>query len=93
MNTWPVADPRVGGGGGAQQAPPKIGPTMFILIQLFIRMLKNNAQIARETIKTTLELPGPLSGPRPLPFAPPNENPGSAPVGKRVCLSYEFGSS
>ena len=26
-------------------------------------MLKNEAQIARESIKTTLELPGPLSGP------------------------------
>ena len=26
-------------------------------------MLKNKAQIARESIKTTLELPGPLSGP------------------------------
>ena len=25
-------------------------------------MIKNKAQIARETIKTTLELPGPLSG-------------------------------
>ena len=26
-------------------------------------MLKNKAQIARESIKTTLEFPGPLSGP------------------------------
>ena len=26
-------------------------------------MLKNKAQIARESIKTNLELPGPLSGP------------------------------
>ena len=26
-------------------------------------MLKNKAQIARKSIKTTLELPGPLSGP------------------------------
>ena len=26
-------------------------------------MLKNNAQIARESIQTTLELPGPFSGP------------------------------
>ena len=26
-------------------------------------MLKNKAQIARESIKTTTELPGPLSGP------------------------------
>ena len=26
-------------------------------------MLKNKAQIARESIKITLELPGPLSGP------------------------------
>ena len=53
-------------GGGGQQAPPppppKIGSTMF-LSNFFIRMLKNKAQIARETIKTTLELPGPLSGP------------------------------
>ena len=36
---------------------------MFFFIQLFIRMLENKAQIAQESIKTTLELPGPLSGP------------------------------
>ena len=59
-----VADPRGGGGEGAQQAPPpKIGSTMFFKIKFVIRMLKNKAQIARESIKTTLELPGPLSGP------------------------------
>ena len=59
--SYAVADPS-----GAQQAPPppKIGSTMFcVFIQLFIRMLKNKAQIAQESIKTTLELPGPLSGP------------------------------
>ena len=28
-----------------------------------IRMLKNKAQVARESIKTTLEFPGPLMGP------------------------------
>ena len=33
----------------------------FFLPNIFIRMFK--AQIARESIKTTLELPGPLSGP------------------------------
>ena len=37
--------------------------TMFCSPIFFIRMLKNNAQIARESIKTTLELPGPLSAP------------------------------
>ena len=38
---------------------------VFFLSNLFIRMLKNKnkAQIAQESIKTTLELPGPLSGP------------------------------
>ena len=30
---------------------------MFVFSQFFIRMLKNKAQIARESIKTTLELP------------------------------------
>ena len=41
---------------GAQKAtpPPKIGLTMGFFIQLFIRMLKNKAQIARESIKITL---------------------------------------
>ena len=32
----------------------------------FIRMLKIKAQTARESIETTLQLPGPLSGPWPL---------------------------
>ena len=44
--------------GGAQQArptlPPKIGSTMLFVIQFLIKMVKNKAQIARETIKTTL---------------------------------------
>ena len=35
----------------------------FFKIPFCMRMLKNKAQIARESIKTTLELPGPLSGP------------------------------
>ena len=81
-----VADPR-----GAQQTPPppppplKIGSTMAFLSHVFIRMLKNKAQIARESIKTTLDLPGPLSGPwtpdekKIAPPPPLNENPGSAP--------------
>ena len=43
--------------------PPKIGSTMFFVIQFLIKMLKNKAQIARETIKITLELPGLFSGP------------------------------
>ena len=51
---------------GAQQAhaPLKLDQLCF-LVQFFfyIRMLENKAQIARESIKTTLELPGPLSGP------------------------------
>ena len=54
-----VADP----GGATGAPPPKIGSTLFFVIQFFIRILKNKAQIARESIKTTLELPGPLSGP------------------------------
>ena len=55
-----------GGGGGAQQARPplKLDKLYIFLSNLFfIRMLKNKAQIARESIITTLELPGPLSGP------------------------------
>ena len=44
--------------------PPKIGSTLFfVMIQFLIKMLKNKAQIARESIKRTPELPGPLSGP------------------------------
>ena len=46
-----------GGGGRNRRAPPKIGSTFWYPI--FIRMLKNKAQIAWESIKTTLELPGP----------------------------------
>ena len=57
---WAVADPR-----GDAPPPPKIGSTMlfFSMFFFFFRMLKNKAQIARESIKTTLELPGPFSGP------------------------------
>ena len=51
MNSFPVANP--GGGGATGARPPKIWSTMFF-IQFLIRMLKNKAQIARETIKTTL---------------------------------------
>ena len=43
------------GGGGQQARPLKLDQFFF-----FIRMLKNKAQIARESIKTTLELPGPF---------------------------------
>ena len=48
---------------GAQQAraPPKIGSTIFFNPILYQNA--NTAQIARESIKTTLELPGPLGGP------------------------------
>ena len=55
-----VADPR----GGAQGAPPPPPRNWFNYVFLFhflIRMLKNKTQIARESIKTTLELPGPLT--------------------------------
>ena len=65
----------------AQQAPPppQIGSTMFF-IYFFLRMLKNKAEIARESIKTTLELPRPLSGPcRPGPL------PGKFIVRFRAC--------
>ena len=55
-----VADPRWGGN---RRAPPqKIGWTTFFFYPIFfIRMLKCKAQIARKSIKTTLELPGPLT--------------------------------
>ena len=52
---------------GAQQAPPP--PLKFDRLWVFfpipfcIRMLQNRAQIARESMKKLLELPGPLSGP------------------------------
>ena len=85
---------RGGGGGGERNRPPlKLDQLCFLFQFFFIRMLKNKAQIARETIL------GPLSGPwtpaeseivsalvmcalarnllRPPP--PLNENPGSAP--------------
>ena len=58
-----VTDP--GGGGNATGARP-LKLDQLCLLNLFsflIGMLKNKAQIARKSIKTTLELPGPLSGP------------------------------
>ena len=58
---YSVADPR-----GAPQAPPpplKLNQLWFFNQFFFIRMLENKARIARESIKITLELPGPLSGP------------------------------
>ena len=47
----PVADP--GGGGTTQQAhaPPKIGSTVIFYNPFCIRMLKNRARIALESIK------------------------------------------
>ena len=62
IHSLTVADPR---GGGAQQAcaPPKIESIMLFNPIFFIRMLKNKAQIARESIKITPELPGPLRRP------------------------------
>ena len=51
------------GGGGATGTPLKLDQLCVFFIQFCIRMLKNKAQIARESIKTTLELPGPLNGP------------------------------
>ena len=45
---------RGGGGGAAGARPPKIGSTMFFFIPFCIRMLKNKAQIARESIKTPI---------------------------------------
>ena len=56
-----VADP---GGGVSGPPPPKIESTMFSdSFVFFFIMLKNKVQIARESIKTTLELPGPFSEP------------------------------
>ena len=49
--------------GGATAPPPlKIGSTVCFKSNSFITIIKNKAQIARESIKTTLALPGPLSG-------------------------------
>ena len=56
----PVADPRGGGGWRNRCAPLKLDQLCFF-IQFFIRMLKNKAQIARKSIKTTPEGPGPAS--------------------------------
>ena len=52
-------------GEGAQlqaRAPLKLDQLSFFYPIFYIRMLKNKAQmqIARESIKTTLDLPGPL---------------------------------
>ena len=54
-----------GGGGGATGAcPPKIGSTMCCCFSiLLLECLKDKAQIARESIKTALKLPGPLGRP------------------------------
>ena len=54
-----------GGGGGNKHAPPPLkfdGLWVFPPI-LYQNAKKNKAQIARESIKKTLQLPGPLSGP------------------------------
>ena len=58
-HTDTVADP-----GGATGVPPPLKLDQ-LCVCFFIRMLGNKAQsqIARESIKTTRELPGPLSGP------------------------------
>ena len=54
----PSADPEGGGGGGNRRTPPppplKSDQLFFPQYFFFIRMLKNKAQIARESIKTTL---------------------------------------
>ena len=49
---------RIQGGGGATgaRAPLKLDQQYFVIHFFKIRMLKNKAQIARESIKTTLEL-------------------------------------
>ena len=62
--TRTVAD-QGGGGGGDRRAPSLKFDQLSFFIQFVIRMLKSKAQIVRESIKTTLELPGPLSGPGP----------------------------
>ena len=55
-----VADPEGGGGGGGNRRPLKLDRLWGFLK---IKMLKNKPQIARESIKTILELLGALSGP------------------------------
>ena len=47
-------------GGGAAGAPLKLDN--YVFNPICIRMFENKAQIAQENIKTTLELPEPLSG-------------------------------
>ena len=54
MKTYPVADPT-----GAPP-PKKIDQLCFLIQFFFFRMLKNKAQNARESIETTLKLPGPF---------------------------------
>ena len=55
-----VAEPE----GGARGARPlKFNRLRFFKIKSFIRMLKFKAQIERESIKTILQIPVPLSGP------------------------------
>ena len=67
-----VAEPE----GGARGARPLKFNRLRFLIKSFIRMLKIKAQIARESIKTTLQIPVPLSGP----WAPAESEFGSALV-------------
>ena len=55
-------------GGRNLRPPPPPNGSIMVFIPICIKMLiskcfKNKAPIARESIKTTLELPGPLSGP------------------------------
>ena len=53
---------RRGGGGEVKQAPPlKLDQLCCFLSKFCIRMLKNKAQIARKSIKTSLHLPGPAT--------------------------------
>ena len=82
-NNWPVyptstytqfsGGSRRGGGGRNRHPPPpqkkkkKKLDQLGFLIQVLIGMLKNKAQNAQESIKTTLELQGPLKGPGPQP--------------------------
>ena len=71
---------RIQGGETGVPPPPqkkkKMDQLCVFLPLFFIRMLKNKAQIARESIKTTLELPGPLS----WPWTPAESDFGSALV-------------
>ena len=74
MKQNPAGDPE-GGATGAR--PPLKLNQLFFKSSFVSECLKNKALIARESIKATLQLPGPLSGPWTPPLPKVNSVPRS----------------